>query len=159
MPLPANPFIPPSLPIGPGTYALIFRLSGAADLPIGRLGTFAFTPGWYAYVGSAHGPGGLRARLSRHLRAGKKCHWHIDWLTAHMPPTAIWLFASRERLECRWAQTLAALEGTEEPVWGFGASDCPCPTHLFRLVAGSLNAAWLSLGQPARFPAHGWPDG
>jgi Uri superfamily endonuclease len=37
--------------------------------------------GRYLYCGSAKGPGGLKARLSRHMRRGKSVRWHIDRLT------------------------------------------------------------------------------
>jgi len=37
-------------------------------------------PGYYIYIGSAFGPGGVRARMLRHLRADKPKHWHIDYL-------------------------------------------------------------------------------
>ena len=40
-------------------------------------------PGCYVYAGSARGPGGIRARVRRHLRPDKTPHWHIDQVTAY----------------------------------------------------------------------------
>jgi Uri superfamily endonuclease len=139
-------FDPSDLPHAPGTYVLMVRVDQPLALTAGRLGTFELPGRWAAYVGSAHGAAGLRARISRHLRADKPLHWHIDALTALAPVEAIWLRASPERLECRWALALAAL-GTV-PIPRFGSSDCRCPAHLFTLPAGSIQAAWAALGQP-----------
>ena len=46
------------IPDDKGTYILIMGLGTMKRLEIGRLGTFDFIPGYYAYVGSAFGPGG-----------------------------------------------------------------------------------------------------
>lgn len=124
------------LPAEPGSYMLILNLAQPAQIVAGRLGEFDFPAGEYVYTGSACGPGGLRARLGRHLRGGAP-HWHIDALRraaevldyvyqvhdAHtaMPP-----------LECRWLQAMLRLPGAWVPAQGFGASDCKsgCPAHL-----------------------------
>ena len=71
-----------SLPPGPGSYLLWLYLPQSQDLSIGKLGTFKFPAGEYIYLGSAHGPGGLRARLGRNLRGSGAVHWHIDGLRA-----------------------------------------------------------------------------
>jgi Uri superfamily endonuclease len=134
------------LPQTPGTYVLIVRADHPLTLTVGRLGIVKLPGGLAAYVGSARGAGGLRARISRHLRADKPVHWHIDALTALAPVVAIWLRESPERLECSWAQTLAALATV--PIPRFGSSDCKCPAHLFTLSAGSIPAVWTALGQP-----------
>jgi Uri superfamily endonuclease len=94
-----------------------------------------FAPGVHIYVGSAHGPGGLRARVMRHLRAGKLQHWHIDYLTAcAMPMQIIWEVGAPRR-ECEWLQRILALPGAYAPISGFGSSDClaHCPAHLVAL--------------------------
>ncbi len=95
----------PSLP---GTYVLWVHVDQPLTLAVGRLGTVTLPAGTYAYVGSAHGPGGLRARLHRHLRAEKPLHWHIDYLTTAAPVVAIGLRVSPEPLECVWARELIA---------------------------------------------------
>jgi hypothetical protein len=48
-----------SLPQDKGTYILIARVSQMKRLAIGSLGEFDIIPGFYAYVGSAFGSGGL----------------------------------------------------------------------------------------------------
>jgi Uri superfamily endonuclease len=54
-----------------GTYALLLKLDKQERITVGRLGTFGFPAGYYLYVGSALGPGGLRARLARHRRGSE----------------------------------------------------------------------------------------
>ncbi len=117
-------------PRQPGSYVLILRLARPVPVEVGRLGRFTFAPGWYGYAGSALGPGGLAARVQRHLRAQKAQHWHIDYLRAHATPTAVWYTIGQQRRECRWADVLSELPGAWIPAPRFGASDCHCPTHL-----------------------------
>jgi Uri superfamily endonuclease len=131
------------LPPARGTYVFIVRVDQPLELVVGRLGRVTLSSGYYAYVGSAHGPGGLRARLGRHARADKPAHWHIDYLTAAAPITAVWLRESPERLECAWAQELIARGMV--PVPHFGSSDCTCPAHLIALSAHALAAARAAL--------------
>ena len=70
------------LPAIPGTYALVLRISRGLEIPAGRLGTLHVQPGFYVYLGSALGPGGLASRVGRRTMAEEKCRWHIDDLTA-----------------------------------------------------------------------------
>ena len=137
-----------SFPSKPGTYLLLIRLIRSVSIQPGRLGPVALRPGFYAYVGSAQGPGGLAARLMRHLRADKRPHWHIDALTAIAPIHQVWLVASTDRLECQWSGLLRALPGVCEPAPGFGATDCRCRTHLYRLPDEGLHAVHDALGSP-----------
>ena len=113
----------------PGVYALGLHLDRSLQLDVGALGKIAFPAGNYLYVGSAWGPGGLAARVQRHLRGGTVRHWHIDALRAVATPVALWL-VPESREECAWAQQLLALPGARIPAPRFGASDCRCPTHL-----------------------------
>lgn len=113
-----------------GVYLLIARLDRPAQIQIGALGIFDFSTGWYIYAGSAMGAGGLRARLTRHRRAEKRLHWHIDYLLTMSTLEATWHVASSEKLECAWAAAIARLPGAQIPVSGFGSSDCACPSHL-----------------------------
>ncbi len=138
------------LPAAPGTYVLLVRLDTPLALTPGKLGEVVLPAGVVAYVGSAHGPGGLRARLLRHLRRDKPAHWHVDALTAAAPVVEIWLRVSGKRLECGWARALASLPGAAEPARGFGSSDCTCRSHLLALPPGGLAAGWAALGEPER---------
>jgi Uri superfamily endonuclease len=100
------------------------------QITVGRLGTFRFPAGWYAYAGSALGPGGIRARLARHRRSEKRLHWHIDYLMAFCSLAESWEVTSSTRLECAWAAAAGQLPGARIAVPGFGASDCRCAGHL-----------------------------
>lgn len=116
-----------------GSYILLLQLTApVADLAIGRLGRYDFAAGYYLYVGSAFGPGGLPARLAHHQRAHKpRPHWHIDYLRPHAQLVAIWAAPGPERLECRWCRALAAHPALSAPVRGFGSRDTGCVAHLF----------------------------
>jgi Uri superfamily endonuclease len=110
---------------------------------IGRLGEFTFPAGAYLYFGSACGPGGLSARLTRHLLPASPhpLHWHIDYLRAVAEIRALTYLAgscqerAAQRLECLWSQAVAGLTGSLVPAPGFGASDCRsrCPAHLLTI--------------------------
>ncbi len=121
------------LPAAPGVYALCVPLDAPLVIRAGRLGQIPLDAGCYIYVGSAHGPGGLAARVGRHLRQEKRPHWHIDALTAAAPIVEVWWVEAAERLECAWARTLLTLPGVSAPARGFGSSDCACLAHLLRV--------------------------
>jgi Uri superfamily endonuclease len=120
------------LPRQKGTYVLLMRLMKPHQLTVGRLGKHRFSRGWYTYVGSAFGPGGLRARIRHHLRHSAIPRWHIDYLTRHITPNEAWVTVHRNHWEHRLAQWLQRLSGSEIAVHGFGSSDCHCLSHLFR---------------------------
>ncbi len=122
----------PALPGAGGTYALGLALAGEVQVTVGALGQGTFPPGLYLYVGSAWGPGGLAARVGRHLRGDGKPRWHIDALRRRATPVALWI-APGERLECAWARTLVDRPGVRIAMPRFGASDCRCPSHLFQI--------------------------
>ena len=124
--------MPPSLP---GTYVLLLSLPAAASITVGVLGTHRFPGGYYAYVGSALGPGGLAARIRRHLTPTARPHWHIDALRAHSQPVAVWYATGEERCECTWAAALSRLDGASIPARGFGSSDCSCAGHLLHFAS------------------------
>ena len=136
-------------PDQPGTYALILQLSDTAAITVGRLGHFQFPRGWYAYVGSARGPGGLAARISRHLRSSKPLHWHVDYVRTIAQPAQVWYAAGTQKQECAWAQTMAGLPGAAIPAPRFGASDCRCAAHLIHFAASPDVAAFArAVGEP-----------
>jgi len=140
-----------------GTYLVALWLSQPQGIPVGRLGEVQFPAGWYLYTGSALGPGGLRTRLARHLRrvaAGKRPHWHIDYLRERAAWGGAWGSVSGQRLECVWAAALRRLPGARGGGHRFGASDCRCPTHLVHVpvlpaeewLAHSLGAERIWMG-------------
>jgi Uri superfamily endonuclease len=130
------------IPSAPGSYALCFSIAHPTSLAVGRLGrsgdahagskNFEFPAGYYIYLGSAFGPGGLRARLNHHLRPHPKPHWHLDFLQPVMSVQSILWNLEPTPLECCWSQMLAKHPGASIPVPGFGASDCHngCRSHL-----------------------------
>ncbi len=136
-----------------GTYILVLRLAAETDITIGRLGRLAFPPGYYYYVGSAFGPGGLTARLRHHQHLAPRPHWHIDYLRQAAPLDRIWHAEHASPREHAWAATLAEI--TTAGIPRFGASDCRCRTHLFhtrrRLPARLLHATipGINLSRPA----------
>ncbi len=120
----------PSLP---GAYVIAVELvetvmvtlcgRAAIDLPAGR----------YLYCGSAKGPGGLKARLSRHSRRGKSMRWHIDQLTERGSVVGSWIFPGGD--ECELVRRLLPLP---IPIPGFGSSDCAkCGSHLLQWSNGT----------------------
>ena len=115
----------------PGTYVLVLRCQKPEVVRVGGLGELLLKPGHYLYVGSAFGPGGLRARIEHHSRIAFRPHWHIDYLRAQCELVEVWT-TNRSRLqEHIWARSLSKVPGVEVPMPRFGSSDCSCPTHLF----------------------------
>lgn len=128
----------------PGSYALILSLPAPRYLRVGRLGEAVFPAGVYVYCGSARNPGGIRARLGRHLHNKRSNpHWHIDYLRRCADVLgAYWLNGQSvdgrsdqslpDPLECRWSQALIKVPSACIPMPGFGSSDCRsgCGSHL-----------------------------
>ena len=139
-----------TIPAQAGSYALFLKLSAMQNLEIGRLGGDSFPPGLYVYLGSAAGPGGLKARLGRHLRGGGRVHWHVDYLRAAVPVIGYCYLSHQEigsltfSLECRWSQSLAALPESFVPMLGFGSSDCDagCQAHLIAFPENEEFSPW-----------------
>jgi len=121
-----------SIPNEPGTYILILESPAKRRVRVGALGTLELEPGFYAYVGSALGSGGLRGRLAHHSGRSRAPHWHIDYMRRHTALREIWFSAGASRREHRWAAVLASSDGAIIPLAGFGASDCGCRSHLLR---------------------------
>ncbi|HEY5867702.1 MAG TPA: GIY-YIG nuclease family protein [Candidatus Tectomicrobia bacterium] len=115
----------------PGTYALLLSSSANRPLQIGRLGQCCVQPGFYVYVGSACGPGGVRARVAHHRQPAARPHWHIDYLRTVTQLEAIWYTYDRIRWEHVWADVVQHLYGAVMPLRRFGASDCSCASHLY----------------------------
>jgi Uri superfamily endonuclease len=134
-----------------GNYILLLHLLDDEILTIGKLGTFDFPAGWYAYVGSAFGSGGLVARLKHHLQPVEKPHWHIDYLRQAAQVKEIWLSPDTTSHERDWADLILAIPGAIIIVEGFGASDSDRESHLFYFdVRPTLED--FTVGVRARFP-------
>jgi Uri superfamily endonuclease len=112
-----------------GTYTLVVELDRPATIEVGALGSLAFEEGWYAYVGSARGPGGF-SRVERHreLAAGERetRHWHIDSLLGHPAASVVGVVRTAGvDGECAVARAVGG-----ERIPRFGCSDCGCDSHL-----------------------------
>jgi Uri superfamily endonuclease len=70
------------VPSETGAYVLLIELSAPLEINVATLPRTVLFAGRHAYCGSAYGPGGLKARIGRHLRADKAPRWHVDRLTA-----------------------------------------------------------------------------
>ena len=121
---------------------------------VGRLGTLSVRLGYYVYVGSAFGPGGLAARIARHAKRDKKPHWHIDYLTALVSIEELWYTVDKQRRECQWADLFSRMHAASVPLAGFGSSDCVCLAHLCFLAS---RPSWRAFRQRLRaaVPDHG----
>jgi Uri superfamily endonuclease len=120
-----------AVPAEPGTYALMLRCDLACTVRVGRMGGVPLRPGYYIYVGSAFGPGGLRARIAHHARRAARPHWHVDYIRRHTRLEAVW-YRRGARCEHEWAKAIGAAAGVAVVRPGLGSSDCGCRTHLFR---------------------------
>ncbi len=112
-----------------GIYCLVLATAGTT-VRAGALGEISFPEGWYVYIGSALGTGGLK-RLDRHVALSRERNktpkWHIDHLLLAPGFTLKYTVsaATGYDLECLLAQRLG-----EPGIRGFGCSDCSCTTHL-----------------------------
>jgi Uri superfamily endonuclease len=106
-----------------GTYVLVLHVPQLKRMEIGRLGAFDIRPGFYAYVGSAFGTGGLRARVAHHLQAATDPHWHIDYLMGFALPCEVWYAVSDRKLERDWVELLESGPRFSCPIPRFGSSD------------------------------------
>ena len=128
-----------------GVYAAVFVLAAPRGMRVGRLGRFDFAAGRYVYVGSAQV--NLAARLARHARRRKALRWHIDYLSRWARLDIAWAWSRPKADECRLAAAVGALAAAVAGPTGFGASDCRCETHLYRLD-GPLEPAALEARDP-----------
>lgn len=112
-----------------GIYCLLIKNSNEQSISVGALGNVTFPAGYYIYVGSALGSGGL-SRVSRHIRffreQYRKPKWHIDYLMMNTVLEKTFCTETDERLECVLS---AAVGGACVP--RFGCSDCDCVSHLY----------------------------
>ncbi len=137
-----------ALPVAKGAYVVWLEANAHSRVTIGRLGTMQLQPGYYAYIGSAMGPGGIRARLRHHLRIAVRPRWHVDYLRAACDVCELWYGVTEDKGEHRWVAAIADLPGAMLAMPGFGASDHPGATHLFRFDAvPSVEAFVAQLGR------------
>lgn len=143
-----------------GLYVVWFELDAPVHTLVGTLGEGTFSPGLYAYVGSAQRH--RTARIRRHLRKEKPRRWHIDYLLPSGNPVAVTLCDGEKERECQLVQELVDLLGARRAFPRFGASDCRCEGHLLGLpmvprfvltsrVDGALRAVTIDPGELIAF--------
>ncbi|MBN2202692.1 MAG: DUF123 domain-containing protein [Candidatus Aenigmarchaeota archaeon] len=114
-----------------GTYVLVTFLSKDCRIKIGSLGTIDFKKGYYCYVGSAMGPGGLKSRTGRHKRLCKdkkaNLRWHIDYFLVNKQVSLKKVVASKMN-ECKLSRKVGK---NALGIRGFGCSDCKCQNHFY----------------------------
>lgn len=114
-----------------GTYILILRADERFPVEVGKLGELVVKPGYYLYVGSAFGSGGLRSRINHHRKIASRPHWHIDYLRSVVNLEKVLFNDSGDRLEQEWVKQLEKMPEAVIPLPGFGASDSHAISHLF----------------------------
>lgn len=129
-----DPATDPPIPPLKGVYVLLLRLETPLKASIGFLGPVELPCGIYAYVGSARGPGGLRARVSRHLGKVKSLKWHIDYVTSspQAKPEALVYAETLEDIETPISVRLGESPCFKPSLKGFGSTDKKSETHLFK---------------------------
>ena len=130
---------------------LVGLLAQDGMISTGRFGGFCLLSGIYFYCGSAHGPGGLRARISRHIRLEKKKHWHYDFIRPYLLLSRVW-WTDLTVSECDLCRWIAEFTHISFPLAGFGSTDCSrdCRSHLMLGPSGTkLDAIELYLGRKA----------
>ena len=60
-----------NIPSEKGSYILFIEINKGLQIQVGKLGKYYLPRGNYLYVGSALGPGGLKARIRRHFSKNK----------------------------------------------------------------------------------------
>lgn len=134
----------------PATYLLILQLKNCKQIVVGKLGQLTFQPGFYAYCGSAFGPGGVQARLRHHLRPAVRPHWHLDFLRPFCDIKQVWFSTESVRREHDWAELLQHANQSKA-IKRFGASDCRCVSHLF-YFKNRPEFEWFKKTVQPRFP-------
>ncbi len=114
-----------------GVYLLIIEITKPLTIAIRNTG-YKLEPGYYIYVGSAWGSGGLKSRIARHIKKDKKIHWHIDKITS-TPFTAVKTICLLPGAPAHYESSIASTLLTKlDFIPGFGSSDKREDTsHLF----------------------------
>jgi Uri superfamily endonuclease len=136
-------------PAAKGNYLLQLHLEQDREIKIGARPGQLFRAGYYIYIGSAFGGGGLAARLNRHLQKKKRMHWHIDYLIAESSNISAWEIELLTSLEHAIAAYFLSAKIFAPAIPRFGSSDCSCRTHLFytkrRCLLKHINKALFPL--------------
>ncbi len=114
-----------------GAYLLLIDLKKPLTLPQKKFCQKPLEPGFYLYAGSAYGPGGIKARVSRHIKKRKAKRWHIDYITTQATVTEALVIPQAN--ECAFISQLLENPQIFVPLKGMGSSDCKsCPSHFLQ---------------------------
>jgi Uri superfamily endonuclease len=140
----------------PGSYIVIGSLSGDVRFSDGPFSDHLLTLGFYLYAGSAFGPGGLRARINRHLKSETKRFWHFDYLKPLIHIEEIWYSTVWGNQECQFISILRNINYSSIPLTKFGSSDClhGCPAHLVKFPMETNFDTLYGLLQQNKFFLH-----
>jgi Uri superfamily endonuclease len=140
------------IPSLPGAYVIAIELADPVAVTLLGQAAIELPAGQYLYCGSAKGPGGLKARLSRHFRRGKSVRWHIDQLTERGSVVGSLIFLGGD--ECELVRRFSQLP---IPIPGFGSSDCAkCRSHLLQWSNGTALPLHDANVSARRGDAYGW---
>lgn len=114
-----------------GNYILQLILEKGKEIAVGKSKNQFFESGYYLYIGSAFGGGGVKSRLDRHLRSEKKLHWHIDYLLLETKIVSAWFILLDYSIEHKIAAEFIATKNFKVGMNRFGSGDCNCVSHLF----------------------------
>jgi len=106
-----------------GTYAVVLFLPSDLEVVVGSLGLVRLSPGYFIYVGSAFGSGGLCSRLGRHCTPFTPLRWQIDYLKPHMQVVDLWFTYDAVKRERDWAMVTSRMPGAACPRKHLGAMD------------------------------------
>lgn len=112
-----------------GSYCLELYAKQEFEVVVGKNHNLKGLKGFYYYIGSAFGPGGLRSRIAHHCGVNVKPHWHIDYIKSAIPIIAIAYAYQSIKHEHQWAEILRSNGFLGHA--GIGASDCHCESHFF----------------------------
>jgi Uri superfamily endonuclease len=140
-----------------GIYALVMKLEKGQTITFDKKGTHQkFALGYYVYIGSARGPGGLKSRVRRHQNRrvdGKRMHWNVDYFRELAPIGEVWYsYTQSDQLEHDWAQSIARMYRASVPFAGFGTNDCGqgCDAHFFYFSERPFVAGFRAVLGPKR---------
>jgi len=113
-------------------YSILLHLKREIILGVGSLGVIKFPRGYYIYTGRDRK--NVDKRIQRHMKKGKRCRWHVDYLTSpcHVKFVDFVIHTASADYECKINKRISGLPGASIITPGFGSSDCrdSCGAHL-----------------------------
>uniref|UniRef100_A0A7C2FDC7 DUF123 domain-containing protein n=1 Tax=Thermosphaera aggregans TaxID=54254 RepID=A0A7C2FDC7_9CREN len=107
----------------PGCYVLALIISKNLEVRT-RSSFFQIPRGVCFYVGSAKGPGGIKARVFRYLLRKDSEHWHIDYLLGYDEVflAGFYVISCSRGIDCE-VEVAKSLATKLQPIPGFGCTD------------------------------------